>query len=83
MSCIAESAITVREILRGSHAVAKLPASYGDDDCYPKAPCTQIGNTWALKYFVFRDFRARVHHTEVHGPLGLLNAEVRSGPRTL
>ena len=39
----------------------------------PKGLCTQIGNTWALKYLLFRDFRARVHHNEVHGPLGYLD----------
>ena len=36
----------------------------------PKGPCTKIGNTWALKYFLHKDFWAQVYTYKVHGPSG-------------
>ena len=28
------------------------------------------GNTWAEKYFLYRDFEAQVYNNKVHGPFG-------------
>ena len=42
-------------------------------------PCTYILNTWAVEYFLDRDFGAQVYNNEVHGPLGVGRRTPSSG----
>ena len=46
--------------------------------CNPAGPCTQIGNTWALKYFLFRDFGAQVDKKMHMDPQGKILCSILS-----
>ena len=54
----------------------------GNRPC-PKGPCTSIGSTRALTYFLDKDFGAQVNICEVHGPLGIVTplSLLRSAPK--
>ena len=49
----------------------------------PRGPCTSRRNTWALRYFLYKDFEAQVHSNKVHGPFGPLGMNRTSPPNSL